>query len=73
MIAFRVRAAQPDGTEFILELFEARSDAESYYKSLQEDTDRVLSALPYPAVLLSLEEFVNGTWTFLSKKVAVKG
>ncbi len=74
MIAYRVRGTDPaTGTEFILENFEARSDAEAYYKALQTDADGILAALPYPAVLLSFEESVNGVWTFVSKKVAVRG
>lgn len=69
MIGFRVRAGPIEGDDFILEHYEARSDAEQFYKQLQSTEDNILEATPYKSVVISLEEFVNGQWTFVSKKL----
>lgn len=69
MIQFRVRARPVEGEDFILEQFDAKSDAEKFYESLQQTQDNILEATPYDAVVISLEEFVNGQWTYVSKKL----
>ena len=69
MIQFRVRARPVEGEDFILEQYEARSDAEKFYGELQQAEDNILEATPYDAVVISLEEFVNGQWTYISKKL----
>ena len=69
MIQFRVRARPVEGEDFILEQFEARSDAEKFYGELQKEEDNILETTPYDAVVISLEEFVNGQWTYVSKKL----
>ena len=57
MIQFRVRAKPVEGEDFILENFEARSDAEKYYEELQSENGSILETTPYDAVVVSLEEF----------------
>lgn len=69
MIGFRVRARPIDGEDFILEHYEAKSDAEQFYKELQREDDNILESTPYKAVVISFEEFVNGQWTTASKKL----
>lgn len=72
-INYRVRAHPAESDDdIIMENFENLSDAKTYYESLQNDSDGIIDALPYPAVLISFEEFINGTWTFISKRVVVK-
>lgn len=69
MIGFRVRARPIEGEDFILEHYDAKSDAEKFYGSLQSEEDNILEATPYQSVVISLEEFVNGQWTYVSKKL----
>lgn len=69
MIQFRVRARPVEGEEFILEHYEAKSDAERFYDELQSEDNNILEVTPYDAVVISLEEFVNGQWTYVSKKL----
>ena len=68
-IQFRVRAKPVEGEDFILEQYEAKSDAEKFYADLQREEDNILESTPYDAVVISLEEFVNGQWTYVSKKL----
>ena len=70
-VNYRVRAGPADGgDDFIMELFESLSDAQQFYKELQDDSDgNVLAAMPFDTVRISMEEFVNGTWTYMSRKV----
>lgn len=69
MIGFRVRARPIEGEDFILEHYEARSDAEAFYKALQSEEDNILEDTPYQSVVISFEEFVNGQWTTVSRKL----
>jgi hypothetical protein len=69
MIGFRVRARPIDGEDFILEHYEAKSDAEQFFKELQSPEDNILESTPYQSVVISFEEFVNGQWTVASKKL----
>lgn len=69
MIQFRVRARPVEGEEFILEHYETKNAAETFYKELQSEEDNILESTPYDAVVISLEEFVNGQWTYVSKKL----
>lgn len=69
MIQFRVRAKPVEGEDFILENFEARSDAEKYYDELQSENGSILETTPYDAVVVSLEEFVHGQWVYVSKRL----
>lgn len=72
-ITFRVRAGALGGDEFICENYEAKSDAEAYFKELQSDTDNPLDSVPYASVWIALEEFCNGQWTTVSKKLVAIG
>lgn len=69
MIGFRVRARPIEGEDFILEHYEAKSDAEAFYKALQSEEDNILEDTPYQSVVISFEEFVNGQWTTVSRKL----
>lgn len=70
MINFRVRAYAPGEEDIILEKYEARSDAEQFYKELQAEDSNILTAhaCRYDSVCIRLEEFYNGEWTTVSVK-----
>lgn len=71
-VAYRVTAKPPDGECFIMELFEARSDADAYYNELQEEGDgNILSSVPYRSIVITFEEFLGGQWLMTNRKLVV--
>lgn len=69
---YRVVAAPLDGEPFIMEMLPARSDADALMDSLLDPSDSILEAVPYKAVTVTLEEFVNGVWTTCVRKLVVR-
>ena len=71
-ICYRVSAKPPGGEEFIMELFEARSDADACYASLQtEGDDNIINAVPYACVTITFEEFLGGRWVVSNRRLVV--
>ena len=70
-VNFRVRV-YPVGKseeEFIRENFKSESEAESLFEQLQSEEDNIVTATPYAAIVLVLEEFYNGEWTVKCKRL----
>lgn len=70
-VNFRVRA-YPVGKseeEFVRENFKTESEATSFFEDLQSEEDNIVTATPYEAIVLALEEFYNGEWTVKCKRL----
>lgn len=65
---YKVTAKPPEGEEFILEPFEAESDARRFYEELQAE-DTILRDTGYPCVFIELGELTNGVWTTVNKRM----
>lgn len=70
IVRYRVTVAPVDGEPVAIEHFETRTDSDAYWRQLQEDgEDNVLYALPYRSVVVSYDEFYEGTWVTLNRRV----
>lgn len=72
IVNYRVSAAPLDGTPFIMEQFETRTDADAFYRDLQEGADGILDAVPYRCVALTFEEFLGGSWVVTNRRTAIQ-
>jgi len=72
-INFRVRGyPMKEGEEFLRENFRTESEATSFFEDLQTEEDNIVTATPYPSIVLALEEFYNGEWTVKCKRLVRK-
>ena len=72
-ICYRVSAKPPEGEDFIMEQFETRSDADACYAGFQtERDDNIISAVPYPCVVITFEECLGGRWLVTDRRLVVK-
>jgi len=72
MIQFRVTVTSiADREQIALEQFEARSDAEKCFEDFQKTDDNILDTViaSVGAVTVALEEFCNGQWTYVTKRI----
>ena len=71
---FKITARPIDSSEtFIEEQFDAKSDADQYYKMMQQEGEsNILTAVPYNAIVIEFQELYNGVWTVASKKLVVQ-
>ena len=72
-VRYRVTVAPVRGDSVIMEVFETRSDADAYWAQVNDEGDgNILSALPFDTVVASFEEFHEGTWVLLSRRVVAR-
>ena len=72
-VRYRVTVAPVKGESVIMEMFETRSDADAYWAQVNsEGDDNILNALPFDTVVASYEEFYEGTWVLLSRRVVAR-
>lgn len=72
MIQYRVTVTSiADREQIALEQFEARSDAEKCFEDFQREEDNILDTVvaSVGAVTVALEEFCNGQWTYVTKRI----
>lgn len=72
MIQFRVTVTGiADKEQIALEQFEAKSDAEKCFEDFQKEKDNILDTVveSVGAVTVALEEFYNGQWTTVTKRI----
>lgn len=71
-VRFRVTVAPVGGEPVAVENFETRQDSEAFYdRMLTDDGGNVLKGLPFQTTVVSYEEFYEGTWVLLNRRIVV--
>lgn len=69
-VRYKVTVAPFDAEPVVMQLFEARSDADRYWKDIFTDgEDNILYTMPYKSVVVTMWEFHEGTWVMLARQV----
>lgn len=72
-VHYRVTVAPVKGDSVIMEVFETRTDADAYWAQVNDEGDgNILNVLPFDTVVASFEEFHEGTWVLLSRRVVAR-
>lgn len=72
-VHYRVTVAPVKGDSVVMEVFETRADADAYWAQVNsEGDDNILNVLPFDTVVASFEEFHEGTWVLLSRRVVAR-
>lgn len=69
-VRFRVTIAPIGGEPVAVEHFENRQDCTSFYDALMvESESNILLSLPFKTTVVSCEEFYEGSWVLLNRRV----
>lgn len=72
-VHYRITVAPVKGDSVVMEVFETRTDADAYWAQVNsEGDDNILNVLPFDTVVASFEEFHEGTWVLLSRRVVAR-
>ena len=72
-VHYRVTVAPVKGDSVIMEVFETRTDADAYWAQVSDEGEgNILNVLPFATVVASFEEFHEGTWVLLSRRVVAR-
>ena len=72
---YRISVNAINGTQLIMNMFEAKSDAEACYKAIASGSngyENLVEATPFDSLLVKYEELTNGVWTTVTCQMLIR-